>query len=178
MMTFMRTRLGGQRGTSECLKALFTQDYLDDMSMDRTAPFRGDGDGRQPSNELTATDSLFRRTFITNFCQLQRSMTIRSVKSCIKNYLLKRKDHLAYLRLLESLTRLGYAGRDQILTGVNALRDMLGTLKMSPKQNGAQAAIIENIRRINSNNNTNPPAVLGARPNSNTAPTTPNPARR
>ena len=171
----MRTRVGGQKGTSECLKALFSQEYLDDMTTDRTAPFRGDG--RATSDDFNATDSIFRRSFITNFCQLQTTMTVRTVKSCIKSYLAKRKDHLSYLHLLQNLTRQGYAGRDHILTGVNALRLMLATLNMTPKQSGVQRAIIEAIT-----NGTYPPQgvvlprTLAARPNARTTPT--RPARR
>ena len=126
METLIHTSGNGQKAVSDCMKALFDQDFLDVMCSNRRAPFRG---VKGPvGSDINPRDSYVRQRFILYVCACTRQ-NVSQVTHCITTYFYKRKEFLGFKRVLTTLRDRGYGN---IVTGVSVLRRILRHLKLTP----------------------------------------------
>ena len=129
METLIRTTGKGQKAVSECMKALFAQDYLDDMCSNRRAPFRGvKVPAGAPAIDINPLDSYVRQRFILYVCASTRQ-NVSKVTHCITTYFYKRKEFMGFQRVTKILRDKGYGN---IVTGVSVVRKILRHLKLTP----------------------------------------------
>ena len=156
MEKLIHSNAEGQKGTSECMKALFNQDYLDDMTKDRRSPFRGVKPlAGTDTNDIDPNDSYIRQRFILYTCGCTKQ-SVKEVKWCIKSYLYKRRDHLGFLQILGILTDKGYGSK---VPGVNAVRKILRDLKLTPSAGNAVQRCITFITEQQQENGFPPPGA-------------------